>query len=80
MSNNGILFQLLQNIDLNLKRFDDILTNSKIYDDFPGLPVFVKEVVTSEGAILSDRVTFNVKKMVASRCRRKVHDQLPGQS
>jgi len=45
---------------------DDILTNSKIYDDFPGLPVFVKEVVTSEGAILSDRVTFNVKKMVAA--------------
>jgi len=29
-------------------------------------PLIVKEVVTSEGAILSDRVTFNVKKMVAA--------------
>ncbi|MDJ1420789.1 MAG: VWA domain-containing protein [Candidatus Methanoperedens sp.] len=51
---------------IDLKRFDDILTNSKIYQEFPGLPTFVRDELTSGGSILTDRVTIDVKKMTAA--------------
>lgn len=34
--------------------------------DFPGLPTFVREKLTSGGDILKDRVTFDAKKMTAA--------------
>lgn len=34
--------------------------------DFPGLPTFVREKLTSESDILKDRVTFDAKKMTAA--------------
>jgi len=61
---DDVIIKLFKEIDL--KRFDDILTNSKIYQDFPGLPTFVREKLTSGSDILKDRVTFDAKKMTAA--------------
>ncbi len=55
---------LKQSIDL--KRFDKILKNSNIYNDFPGLHTFVKEQLTLGGSKLSGRCTVDIQKMVAA--------------
>lgn len=51
---------------INLKAFDELLTNSNIYTEFPGLSTFVKEQLTGGNLILKDKVTFDVKKMTAA--------------
>ena len=53
-----------QNIDL--KRFNQILENSNIYNDFPGLHTFVRKQLTLDGSKLSDRCTVDIQKMVAA--------------
>ncbi len=63
-SDDVIAKLLRQNIDL--KRFDQILKNSNIYNDYPGLHKFVREELTLEGSKLADRCTVDIKKMVAA--------------
>lgn len=61
---DDVIIKLFKEIDL--KRFDDILTNSKIYQEFPGLPAFVRDELTLEGSVLKGRVTIDIKKMTAA--------------
>ena len=63
-SDDVIAKLLKQNIDL--KRFDQILKNSNIYNDYPGLHKFVRKELTLEGSKLTDRYTVDIKKMVAA--------------
>ncbi|MDW7776700.1 MAG: hypothetical protein SCH39_10265 [Methanosarcinales archaeon] len=51
---------------VNLKILDEILENSRIYDNSPGLADFLRKQMGESGEILSDRVTFDVKKMVSA--------------
>lgn len=51
---------------VNLKILDEILENSKIYDNSPGFANFLQKQMGESGEILTDRVTFDVKKMVSA--------------
>lgn len=63
-SDDVIAKLLKQKIDL--ERFDKVLKNSNIYNDYPGLDTFVREQLTLEGSKLSTRCTVDIQKMVAA--------------
>lgn len=50
---------------LDLAKFDEILTNHKIYESSPEFALFLKTQIKG-GEILSKRVTFDVKKIIAA--------------